>query len=80
MTTLLYQKIGQGKARVCDARCYDAKSTVCHCVCEGRNHGKGLKRAIENTKALAQEWLDGTSIKRKNLEWVERALAGGNRK
>lgn len=32
----------------CDARCYGAKGNSCHCECEGKNHGIGLMKAIEN--------------------------------
>jgi hypothetical protein len=28
---------------------------VCHCICGGRNHGKGLERAVENTRELARD-------------------------
>lgn len=37
----------------CDARCYDAETDRCHCICGGANHGAGLRRAVENNRAVA---------------------------
>jgi len=37
----------------CDERCYDAKHETCVCVCGGLNHGRGLRRASENTRRIA---------------------------
>jgi len=45
MTTL----IREGRRR-CDRRCYDGKGTRCRCVCYGQNHGKGLEKAVEETR------------------------------
>ncbi len=44
--------------RRCDARCYNATSATCDCVCHGMNHGVGIKQAKQNTEVLAEEWLD----------------------
>lgn len=41
--------IMKGKdGRTCDERCYNAKWQKCTCICGGKNHGKGLKHAIEH--------------------------------
>jgi hypothetical protein len=40
----------------CDERCYDAKESNCHCICQGSNHGVGLEQALLNTKACHKEW------------------------
>ena len=32
--------------RKCDESCYDAKGNVCHCVCNGKNHGLGLEHVL----------------------------------
>lgn len=32
----------------CDAKCYEAQSAECDCICGGRNHGAGLEKAREN--------------------------------
>lgn len=39
----------------CDARCYNATRRGCDCVCGGKNHGKGLQRALANTREGAVE-------------------------
>lgn len=36
----------------CDARCYDSLGPGCKCICGGRNHGVGLKRALDNTRQM----------------------------
>lgn len=42
----------------CDAKCYDASEPECDCVCGGRNHGAGRRQAMENTQAMAGEWIE----------------------
>lgn len=32
----------------CDSRCYNAIGTECLCICNGKNHGVGLAKALEN--------------------------------
>jgi hypothetical protein len=39
----------------CDAKCYNATHPDCHCVCGGKNHGVGLKQALENTEQIIEE-------------------------
>jgi len=58
MATLIAVHTSNGLAGRCDAKCYDAICTVCECVCGGCNHGKGRQRAIDNTRALAQHWIE----------------------
>jgi len=51
----------------CDANCYDAKGTECHCICGGANHGVGFEVAIEDRHFLTDDeileeckyWLNG---------------------
>lgn len=38
----------------CDAKCYNARHRACHCVCQGVNHGVGLRRAAENTRDFSE--------------------------
>ncbi len=66
MTTLIAVSTSQGLKGRCDAKCYDATCPACECVCGGRNHGKGRERAIENTRVLAQHWVE-TYIMQKGL-------------
>lgn len=51
MTTLIQTHGGDR----CDARCYDARGPDCSCVCGGRNHGKGLQAALEQTLESFEE-------------------------
>lgn len=55
MATLIIYKSPHGKRRSCCARCYNAKGPVCQCICEGGNHGVGLRQATENTLRAAVE-------------------------
>jgi hypothetical protein len=42
-------------SRRCDAKCYNASTSKCTCICGGRNHGAGLKTAQLNTRQFAEE-------------------------
>jgi hypothetical protein len=53
----------------CDANCHDATTPICTCICGGRNHGVGLKQAIDNT---------ALHFKQEDLEQL--AQAGGYKK
>lgn len=46
----------------CDARCYNAKSKVCKCICKGENHGVGEQEAFTRSmlKSL-EEIADGSN-------------------
>ncbi len=50
-------------ARCHDARCHDGKHAKCKCICGGANHGKGLRQAMENTQAMAEELMKRDGIK-----------------
>ena len=56
MATLIIQHGANGKRQgQCDARCYNAKSSVCYCCCGGANHGVGLQKAISNTREMVED-------------------------
>jgi hypothetical protein len=57
MTTLIATYSGDGCTGRCDARCYEAVTSICNCICGGRNHGAGVERATESTREFAEEWL-----------------------
>lgn len=57
MTTLMSWANSNGEQGRCDAKCYNAKSHVCFCMCGGRNHGSGLKVAVEQTIEHSKEML-----------------------
>lgn len=53
--TLIYVGNSDGCVGRCDARCYEATSPDCDCICGGKNHGKGLTQARANTVELAKQ-------------------------
>lgn len=55
MATLILQVSSSGQRRRCDARCYNGQHARCRCVCGGRNHGAGLKQALENMREFVKE-------------------------
>ena len=53
MSTLLtVHSPGKKHPRICSALCYNAKHPGCHCICEGKNHQKGLLQAAKNVEEL----------------------------
>ena len=58
MATLIAVYNSEGCIGRCDAKCYQAQEPGCQCICGGKNHGAGLARATENTRALAEPWLE----------------------
>ena len=58
MTTLIAVYNSDGRQGRCDAKCYDATEPDCDCICSGRNHGAGKQQAIDNTRELAESWLE----------------------
>ena len=76
VTTLIsYQSSGGDQGR-CDAKCYDAHEPDCDCICGGRNHGAGKQQAIENTRELAEGWIEQA---RASGQDIALARAGGRR-
>lgn len=55
MPTLISTHNSSGSTGRCDAKCYNAEHPHCECCCGGVNHGVGLRQAIHNTEAIAQE-------------------------
>jgi hypothetical protein len=74
MTTLIsYQPSGGDQGR-CDAKCYNAAEPECDCICGGRNHGAGEQQAIDNTRELAQSWIDRARASGQDVTGVQLAL------
>jgi len=69
MTTLIAVYSSGGCEGRCDARCYNAKEPSCTCVCGGKNHGVGMNQAIENTRELAEEWIEAYTKEKKFDYW-----------
>ncbi|KKN23246.1 hypothetical protein LCGC14_0906910 [marine sediment metagenome] len=59
MTTLLALYNRHGCVGRCDAKCFNAKTDICTCVCGGMNHSVGLAMAYKNTQDHCQELIDG---------------------
>ena len=53
MATLIRTASSSGETGRCDARCYNAQTSGCHCCCGGKNHGAGFQQAFENTREMA---------------------------
>ena len=58
MTTLIAVYNSDGCVGRCDARCHQATTPECDCICGGKNHGVGRRQAWENTQRLAEEWIE----------------------
>lgn len=58
MSCLIYASNGEQCIGKCDANCYNATHQDCDCVCGGKNHGVGYKKAVENTIKYADEWIE----------------------
>lgn len=58
MSTLIAVYNSDGCVGRCDAKCYNATHSECDCICRGKNHGAGLKQATENTRELADQWIE----------------------
>lgn len=81
MTTVLEARKSDGTLiGRCDSKCHYAKGPKCNCICQGKNHGVGLEKAIENTQEifndLAEAHIDHTYIK----PTVQLNLFGGQEK
>lgn len=58
MVTLIAAYNSEGCVGRCDARCYEATSPDCDCVCGGMNHGKCLQQAVENTRECVESLME----------------------
>lgn len=54
MTTAIAIYTSEGCVARCDAKCHNAISPDCDCICGGRLHGVGADRAIEEN---TRDWL-----------------------
>jgi predicted methyltransferase MtxX (methanogen marker protein 4) len=69
MTTLIsYQSSGGDRVRC------DAAEPECTCICGGRNHGAGKQQAIENTRELAESWIERARANGQDVSHVELAV------
>lgn len=71
MTTLISYESSGGDQGRCDAKCYLALGPECSCICQGANHGIGRQDAIENTRQLAESWLEQARASGQNIAHAE---------
>ena len=74
MSTLISYQSSGGEQGRCDAKCYDATEPDCTCKCGGRNHGAGRERAIDNTRELAESWIERARANGQDVSHVEMAI------
>ena len=74
MTTLIAVYNSGGCVGRCDARCYDAAGEPCDCICGGRNHSAGKQQAIDNTRELAESWLERARAAGQDITHAEIAI------
>ncbi len=71
MTALIAVYAGDGCAGRCDAKCYNAWGPERHCICQGGNPGAGKQEAIDNTRELAESWLERARADRQHISHAE---------
>lgn len=73
VTLISYQSSGGDQGR-CDAKCYAAEWDDCDCICGGRNHGAGLEQATDNTRELAESWIERARANGQDITSIELAV------
>ncbi len=71
---LIEVRTSDGVVGRCDAKCYNARHPECECVCGGANHGAGLARALDNTRIMAEVWLEEYARRKGLQEWEGEAF------
>lgn len=66
MSTLIAVYNSDGCVGRCDAKCYEATTPHCDCICGGKNHGAGKQQAEENTRQYCNEMIE-KYVKDKNI-------------
>ena len=74
MSTLIAACNSDGCQDRCDAKCYDAQEPDCDCSCGGRNHGAGKQQAIDNTREMAESWLEQARTNGQDITRAELAV------
>ena len=57
MVALITMFSSAGVIGRCDAKCYDARTPECDCICGGANHGKGLSVGRSQTDEHFAQWV-----------------------
>jgi hypothetical protein len=74
MTTLVAVYNSEGCQGRCDAKCYEATEEECDCICGGRNDGAGKEQALDNTRELAESWLEQACTNGQDITHAELAV------
>ena len=74
MTALIAVYNSEGCVGRCGARCYAAAEPDCDCICGGRNHGAGKEQALDNTRELAESWLEQARANGQDITHAEAAV------
>jgi hypothetical protein len=74
VTTLIAVYNSEGCIGRCDARCYEAAEPECDCICGGRKHGAGQEQALDNTRELAESWLERARASGQDITRAELAV------
>jgi hypothetical protein len=67
--TLIAVYTSEGCIGRCDAKCYTTTEPACDCICRGANHGRGLAQAIDNTRQMAEAWVEKYAGERGVVEY-----------
>lgn len=78
MGTLIALYTNDGCVGRCDAKCYEAESGPCDCICGGANHGAGRARAEAQTRAHAERMVEAYA-RAKGLENCQTDLSAAGR-
>ena len=74
MAVLIEVRTSSGVVGRCDAKCYNAQHPECECICGGANHGVGLARALENTREMAEAWMEEYARRKGLKDWEGEAF------
>jgi hypothetical protein len=75
MATLIAAYNSEGCIGRCDAKCYNATTEDCTCICGGANHGVGIRKAEANTRELAENWMEAYGLEHEVAHFDIPALA-----
>ena len=73
VTLISYHSSGSDEGR-CDSKCYDAEWDECTCICGGKNHGAGIEQAMDNTRELAESWVERARASGQDVTDVQLAV------
>ena len=72
---LIEVRNSEGIVGRCDAKCYNTEGPDCDCICGGKNHGAGQQQAMDNTREMAEQWIEEYA-ERQGLESYQAEING----